>query len=90
MDCLICDEHFDTDMLNHIRLMHPDILDQRTEEEILSLRPVTLEMHADDQVCENCNRQFRAGMLFGESFEGMFHGVAVVSIICGTCFMESG
>jgi len=85
--CLICDESFDTDLLNHIRLMHPYILDQRTETEVLTLKRVTQEMNDDDQVCEKCDQQFRTGMLFGESFEGMFHGMPVVSLICGGCFI---
>lgn len=87
MDCLICVEHFDTDMLNHIRLMHPEVMDQKTRQELLSLKPVTLAMHADDHVCEKCDQQFRTGMYFGESFEGMFQGMPIVSLICGDCFM---
>lgn len=86
MDCLICKEHFDTDMLNHIRLMHPDILDQKTEAEVMSLSPVTQEMHDDDWVCEGCDRQFTLGMVFGERFEGMFNMMPIVSLICGECF----
>jgi hypothetical protein len=88
MECLICDMYFDTDLMQHIRLMHPDILDQKTEREILSLQPVTAEMHDDDLVCERCDRQFRIGMVFGESFEGMYRGNAIVSLICGTCFTD--
>ncbi len=87
MDCLICVQHFDTDILNHIRLMHPDILDQKTRQELLSLKPVNREMHEADQVCERCDQQFRIGMFYGESFEGMFHGNPVVNLICGDCFM---
>lgn len=87
MNCLICEAHFDTDMLNHIRLMHPSILDQRTESEILSLKLVTQAMNDDDQVCEQCDQQFKTGMLFGESFEGMYHGIPVVSLVCGGCFI---
>jgi hypothetical protein len=87
MDCLICTEHFDTDMLNHIRLFHPDVLDQKTERELMSLKPVTVEMHNDDHVCERCDQQFVVGMFFGETFEGMFHGYPIVSLVCGDCFM---
>jgi len=75
-------------MLNHIRLMHPDALDVKTTDEIIGLKPVTQAMHDDDWVCEGCNQQFVLGMLFGERFEGMYHGTPVVSLVCGTCFME--
>jgi hypothetical protein len=87
MECMICGVHFDTDMLNHIRLFHPDVLDQRTEQEVLSLKPVTQEMDDADHVCEQCDRQFEVGMFFGESFEGMFHGHPIVSLVCGDCFI---
>lgn len=87
MDCLICVQRFDTDILNHIRLMHPEVMDQKTQKELLSLKPVNIDMHEADHVCEKCDQQFRIGMFYGESFEGMFQGMPIVSLICGDCFM---
>ena len=86
MTCALCLEVV-IDMLDHVRVMHPDVLDQRTEKEVLSLSPVTQEMNDDDQVCENCDKQFCLGQLFGEQFEGIYHGYPVVSLVCGECFM---
>lgn len=87
MKCATCEETLDSDMLNHIRLMHPDVLEIKTTKEILSLKPVTLEMHNDDHVCEACDRQFVIGMLYGEQFEGMFGEYPIVALVCGECFM---
>ena len=88
MTCALCGEQTPSDFLNHIRLMHPDALDQKTADEILSLKPVTLAMHSDDWVCEKCDRQFVIGMLYGEMFEGMFGEYPITSLVCGKCFME--
>jgi hypothetical protein len=88
MNCLLCDEHIDTDMLDHVRLIHPATLDQKTNNEILSLSPVNQSMHDQDWVCESCDRQFRLGMVYGEQIEGMFNGLPVVSLVCGECFWK--
>jgi hypothetical protein len=85
--CALCLEDFPTDILNHIRLIHPDVLEQKTEDEILTLRPVTQKMNDEDWVCESCDEQFELGQMFGEQFEGFYYGTPIVSLVCGECFM---
>lgn len=87
--CLLCNEIHE-DMLQHVRLMHPDFLDQRVIEELLSLKPVTQEMSDEDWVCEQCDKQFSLDQVYGELFEGMYHGMPVVSRVCGPCFWNIG
>lgn len=86
MNCLLCQERFDTDMLNHVRLIHPEVLDQKARDAIMGLKRVTQRMNDEDWVCENCDRQFKLGQVFGEKFEGMFHDMPIVSLVCGECF----
>ena len=90
MTCSLCGTKADSNMVNHVRLMHPDILNidgnvYRTR--MTLLKPVTQTMNDEDHVCENCNRQFVIGMLFGEIFEGMFHDIPIMTLVCGECFM---
>ena len=91
MTCKLCDETHDTDMLNHVRLMHSDVLDKAWKLALGDLlKPVTPAMHNADHVCESCDRQFVLGMTFGEIFEGMFRDYPIFGIVCGECFMARG
>lgn len=87
MDCQICNEHH-CDLLQHVRLMHPDVLDEAWK---LALGPllkaVTPLMDREDWVCEQCDKQFQLGMTYGELFEGMFGEYPIVSLVCGDCFL---
>lgn len=68
--------------------MHPAAMDEAWKTSMGDLlKPVTNHMHNDDHVCERCDRQFVLGMTFGEVFEGMFHDMPIVSLVCGECFM---
>ena len=90
MTCKLCDEKHDN-MLNHVRLMHSDVLDEAWKLALGDLlKPVTQSMHDYDHVCESCDRQFALGMTFGEIFEGMFGKWPIVSLVCGECFMGRG
>ena len=88
LECRICGE-FHEDFLDHIRLMHPDVLADQISGELQAslLKPVTQKMNDDDWVCEDCDKQFRLGMLYGEVFEGIFNEMPIMSLVCGECFM---
>ena len=86
--CLICEDVFATDILNHIRVMHPDALDTVAKDAMAQLRPVTQKMNDDDWVCDACDKQFAFGQLFGERFEGMVGDQPIVSLICAVCYMS--
>jgi hypothetical protein len=91
MTCSLCGYQAGADMMNHVRLMHPDILSIEGDAyraRMSLLRPVTLRMSSEDWVCENCDRQFVMGMLFGEIFEAMFGDMPIMSTVCGECFMS--
>lgn len=87
--CNLCGEVFEEDILNHMRLMHSDVMNEARKWAAMTLlSPVTLDMHNEDWVCEKCNNQFVIGQVFGEIFEGMVGSFPLVSRVCGTCFME--
>ena len=88
LECHLCSE-FHEDILDHIRLIHPDVLVDglSTTLQASLLSPVTQRMNDDDWVCEDCDKQFRLGMLYGEIFEGMFDTYPLVAFVCGECYM---
>ena len=88
MKCNFCEESHPEDMLNHMRMMHPDSLDAtQSTEYYFGLKPVTQEMHDDDHVCERCDKQFVRGMVYVEVPEAMLGDMPIMSVICGGCFL---
>ncbi|MGH7239561.1 MAG: hypothetical protein ACREHG_05790 [Candidatus Saccharimonadales bacterium] len=85
--CLLCDTKFAENILNHIRLMHPEQLDELILGEMALLSSVTRAMNDEDWVCDNCDTQFAFGQLFGQWFEGMVGDQPIASLVCGKCFM---
>lgn len=91
MNCLLCQEMYDIDMLNHMRMMHPDVAEDLTaamsrDGKLEFLKPVTQRMNDEDWVCERCDTQFALGQVFGEEFEGIVGDMPIISLVCGTCF----